>query len=536
MLTPRAYQREAIDAVYRYFEDGHAGNPLVVLPTGAGKSLVIALFLQEVLTAWPEQNIIILTHVKELIEQNEQELLRLWPEATAGVYSAGLNRRQAPNMLQRITFAGIQSVYGKAAELGAFDLIIVDEAHLIPVRGEGMYRTFLDAQRCINPQVKVIGLTATPYRLGHGLLTEGAHRIFDDICYDKNVGELVREGYLCKLVSKGMVARPDLSGVKVRGGEYVADELAGAVDQEHLVTAAVAETARWGHERRSWLVFCTSVKHAHHVCTEIRKHGITCEVVTGNTAPEKRDDILSRFKRFEIQAVCNVGVLTTGFNHPALDLIAMLRPTKSTSLYVQMLGRGMRNADGKVDCLVLDFSGNVAEHGPIDMIRISQKRNGQAEVKKSPVKECPACQSILAAAVRSCSDCGYQWPERELKHGVTAHDGPVIGTEIRYLPVSGVSYQVHRKEGSPPSVKVTYQSGLTFISEWVCVAHRGYAQEKAWGWWRERMGTPLPSSAEDAVRLLQASPPAPPSRLRVRIGGKYPEIEKVIFEHERMAA
>ena len=382
----------------------------------------------------------------------------------------------------------------------------------------------------------VIGLTATPYRLGHGLLTEGKHRIFDDIVYDKNVGELVREGYLCKLVSKGMVARPDLSGVKVRGGEYVADELAGAVDQEHLVTEAVAELVRWCQQRRSWLVFCTSVKHAHHVCAEIRRHGVICEVVTGDTAPDKRDDILQRFKRFEVQAVCNVGVLTTGFNHPALDALAMLRPTKSTSLYVQMMGRGMRNAPGKTDCLILDFSENVKEHGPIDMIRIATNRSGQTEVKKAAAKECPACHSLVPAAVRSCADCGYQWPERELKHGTAAHDGPVLGSEVRYLPVSGVSYQVHRKEGSPPSVKVTYQSGLTFISEWVCVAHRGYAQEKAWQFWRERMGTPMPASAEEAVRQLQASPPRMPSRLRVRIGGRYPEIEKVIFDHERGAA
>jgi DNA repair protein RadD len=530
MLTPRKYQREAIDSIYRYYEDGHEGNVLVCLPTGSGKSLVIAIFLQEVLSSWPGQNIIILTHVKELIEQNEKELLGVWPSAPVGVYSAGLNRKQAPNMLQRITFAGIQSVFSKSVDLGAFDLILVDEAHLIPVRGEGMYRTFLEAQKGLNSQVKVIGLTATPYRLGHGLLTEGTHKIFDDICYDKNVGELVREGYLCKLISKGMKSRPDLSTVKIRGGEYVSDELSVAVDQEYLVKAAVRETVEQCADRKSWLLFCTSVKHAQHVAAEVRLQGFTCEVITGDLHADKRDDILNRFKRGLIHSICNVGVLTTGFNHPALDAIIMLRPTKSTSLYVQMLGRGMRNAPGKLNCLVLDFSGNVAEHGPIDMIQIKQGRSGQTEVKKAPVKECPQCQSLLHVSVRLCPDCAYEWPERELRHDITAHDGPVMGMEVRYLPVSGVSYQIHRKEGAPPSVKVTYQSGLTFLHEWVCVAHKGYAFDKAWLWWRERMGTPLPKSAEDAVRILHASPPRVPSRLRVKIGGKYPEIEKVIFE------
>ena len=168
-LQLRPYQRAAIDAIYDYF--GRAsGHPVVVIPTAGGKSLVMAEFIREVLEAWPDQRILIITHVRELIGQNHAELLRLWPEAPAGIYSAGLKRREID---AQILFAGIQSIHRRAYDVQRADLILVDEAHLIPRRADTMYRRFLGDLATINPYLKVIGLTATPFRLDSGVLHEG---------------------------------------------------------------------------------------------------------------------------------------------------------------------------------------------------------------------------------------------------------------------------------------------------------------------------------------------------------------------------
>ena len=198
MLTLRPYQQAAITAIYGYFET-NTGNPLMVIPTAGGKSLVTAAFIEGVLKVWPDQRILIVTHVRELIAQNHAEMLGLWPEAPAGIYSAGLGKREAQ---ARILFAGIQSIHQRAQEIGHTDLVLIDEAHLIPGKSNTMYRRFLDALSAINPALKVIGLTATPFRLDSGMLHEGEAALFTDIAYEAPVRDLIDLGFLSTLVSK----------------------------------------------------------------------------------------------------------------------------------------------------------------------------------------------------------------------------------------------------------------------------------------------------------------------------------------------
>ncbi|TVQ59726.1 MAG: DEAD/DEAH box helicase, partial [Rhodobacteraceae bacterium] len=220
MLTLRPYQQAAIDAIYGYFAE-HAGHPLIVIPTAGGKSLVMARFVQGVLQTWPDQRILILTHVRELIAQNHAELIGLWPEAPAGIYSAGLGRREIG---ARILFAGIQSIHRRAWDVQQCDLVLIDEAHLIPGASNTMYRRFLDTLMRINPKLKVIGFTATPYRLDSGMLHEGDGALFTDIAFEVSVRELIDDGWLCPLVSKQAATRLDTAGVGTRGGEFIQRE------------------------------------------------------------------------------------------------------------------------------------------------------------------------------------------------------------------------------------------------------------------------------------------------------------------------
>jgi DNA repair protein RadD len=518
MLTLRPYQKAAIAAVYEYYEN-KSGNCCIVIPTAGGKSLVMAAFIEGVLKAWPDQRILIVTHVRELIAQNHAEMIGLWPDAPAGIYSAGLGKREAQ---ARILFAGIQSIHRRAHEIGHTDLVLIDEAHLIPGNSSTMYRRFLDALSAINPALKVIGLTATPFRTDSGMLHEGKSALFTDIAFEAPVRELIDQGYLSPLVSKQPATQLDVSKVGTRAGDFIARDLAAAVDQDAITRAAVTEIIDYGKDRKSWLAFCSGVDHARHVAEEFQRRGITCRTIFGDTPKDERDAIIAAFKRGDIRALASMGVLTTGFNAPGVDLIALLRPTKSAGLYVQMVGRGTRLAPGKENCLVLDFAGNVRRHGPIDLVR--PKRPGEGGGGEAPTKVCPMCESIVALSATECPDCGYEFPAREVKIAPTAAALPVLSPKApQWLPVHGVSYSRHDKLGGQPSLKVTYSSGLTSYSEWVCIEHQGYARQKATDWWRKRaLGLLVPLSVDEAI--LQAGELARPSAISVRPSGRYFEI------------
>jgi DNA repair protein RadD len=337
--------------------------------------------------------------VRELLTQNLEHLLRVWPNAPVGVNSAGLRRR---DWHSPIVLANIQSVWRHPQRLGHRHLIIVDEAHLVPHAGDGIYRSLIDSLRRLEPTLRVCGFTATPYRLDSGRLDEGDGKIFDEVVFTYGIAEGIRDGYLSPLSSKATTTRIDVSGVAVRGGEFVSGALEDAVDDAAVIGAAVDEIIERGHDRRSWLLFCCGVRHAQHVGEALRQRCITAATVTAETPTDERDRIIADFRTGALRALTNVKVLTTGFNVPAVDLIAMLRPTLSTGLYVQMVGRGTRKADDKTDCLVLDFASNVWRHGPVDQADGARGNGGDIGVKVDTIaaKRCPDCGELNAARRR----------------------------------------------------------------------------------------------------------------------------------------
>ena len=525
-LSLRPYQRAAIEALYDYFS-ASSGNPLVVMPTGTGKSLCIAGFTREAIAAYGDTRVLILTHVKELIQQNFMALLRAWPEASAGIYSAGLSRR---DIHAQILFASIQSIHRHARQVQRCDLVLIDEAHLLGRGDSGMYRSFLKQLNEINAGLlKVVGFTATPYRLDSGLLHEGKDRLFTDIAYQVPVLEMIQQGYLCPVVPKQTTTQLDVGGVGTRGGEFIAKDLEAAVDRDEVTRAAVDEIVQHGEGRGSWLVFCSGVAHARHVRDAIRDHGISAETVTGDTPGPERDGILAAFKAGRLRCVTNANVLTTGFDAPGTDLIALLRPTKSVGLYVQMVGRGTRLAEGKDDCLVLDFAGNTARHGPIDTVDGRKKEpSGDGE---APIKVCPECQTINHASVRRCIECDHEFPPPVVKVAPQAASNALLSTQVQttWCDVTGVRYMLHEKPGKPASLRVTYECGLARHSEWVCFEHAGFPREKAVTWWRSRAPhLPAPSTVGDALQQHEAL--RQPSAIQIRPVGQYTEIVSARFE------
>lgn len=527
MLTLRLYQEAAKAAVYDHLRT-RGDNPCVVIPTAGGKTPLLASICKDAVGLW-NGRVLVLAHVKELLEQAADKLRAICPEVDFGVYSAGLKRRDTEHA---VIVAGIQSVYRRACELDAFDLIMVDEAHLIPPEGEGMYRTFLAEARVVNPEVRVIGLTATPFRLKSGMIC-GPDNILNHVCYEVGVRELIRDGYLCPLVTKAGRQKADTSGLHVRGGEFVAGEVEDLMDQDRLVTAACGEIVALAHDRRSCLIFASGVKHGQHVARVLGEmSGHECGFVCGETPIAQRDELLGRFREGALRYLANVNVLTTGFDAPNIDCVALLRPTMSPGLYYQCVGRGFRLHPGKTNCLVLDFGGNVLRHGPVDQIRVVERNgngNGQA-----PAKECPQCQSVIAAGYAVCPDCGYVFPPPERqKHDAAASEAGILSgqvTDTEY-EVRDVTYSVHTKRGAPPdapkTLRVEYQLGLNhWQSEFICFEHSGYARQKAVQWWRQRSPDPVPDTAERAVEIAEGGGVALAEKITVRsiAGEKYDRV------------
>ncbi len=526
MINLRPYQKEAIDSTFRYFADND-GNPLIVLPTGTGKSVVIAEFCRQTLKDWPDTKILVVTHVRELIKQNHDELKTLWPEAPAGINSAGLKKRDYD---PSIVFCGIQSVHKKASNFVKVDLVLIDEVHLVPRKTNTMYQRFLSNLKIMNPHMRVIGLTATPYRLDSGLLHTGKEALFDAVSYEAELKDMVDQGYLTRLMSKQPKTRLDVSSVSIRGGEFVAGELERAVDRTDVNESVVREIVVLGAERKSWLIFCAGVKHATHIAEIVRRYGVSCETIFGDTPSAERDRIVRDFKAGKIRALVSMGVLTTGFNAPIVDLLAILRPTESTGLYIQIMGRGMRNSPGKEDCLVLDFAGNIARHGPVDRVNPKKPRQSDGE-GVAPTKTCPKCQSIVFAGTSECPDCGYKWPPTPIAIDQTATTLPVMSMNApsEWFKVNSVSYRLHKKAGSPDSMRVEYRCGIALHSEWVCFDHKGYPHDKALRWWQRRMTGPgiLPKSTADAIEKSESL--RKPTEIKVRKNGKYTEIVEFRF-------
>lgn len=491
-ITPRPYQEEALEALDQHIMEKET-HPCVVIPTGGGKSILMAWAIQQWVESYPAFRVCILAHRKELVFQNSAEMegvINFFDHKyDIGVYSAGLRRRDIDSA---ILFASIDSIYNKWGEFPPFDCIIVDEAHRIPIRGEGKYRSFIEGCTRLNPNLKVVGFTATPFRMGVGNICHKDH-ILNEICYEANVAQLIRDGYLCPLRSKVGEYQPDLSDVKRNsGGDYICSSLAKAVEIPELVDKAVADMV--GHiqreNRKSVIVFCVDIQHCKEVSAAFFRHGIEAVPVTGKTSAQERDRVVEAFKEGKIRVIVNCNVYTEGFNAKRVDCIALLRPTLSKSLFVQMVGRGFRLHPEKDNCLVLDYAHCIQEHGPIDEISAGAVR----------MATCGDCGDTFSHARRICPNCKWEIPKQEVerveaeereraRHAEEASRLSILGKEPVDFPIDEVKFFRHKKTGKPDSVRVEYRSGTVVLREWVCLEHGGYAEQKARKWWAQRFGS-----------------------------------------------
>lgn len=502
---PYYFQNEALSAFGEFYNSIDSGNGLIVLPTGTGKSLLQAMIADYMITRYPEKRILFLTHQPTLIEQNFNELIMNLGITDAGIYCAKFNSRDTMN---QILFASIQSVYKKALEIGRFDLIVIDEAHLISPNNETMYRKFFDDMIKQSLGCRMLGVTATPYRMTTGLLTEGDNKIFDEIIYEYPLYKAIKEGYVCKPIGKAGAIRPDTSKVKKRGGEFVEKDLAEVCDNDIIIKKAVSEIIELTHNRKHVLIFCVGIKHAEHVADEIKLQGEDCRAIHSKLSDQEQKEITDNFKNGNLKYVANVDMWTTGFNYREIDCIVMLRPTMSTGLYVQMCGRGFRTFPGKDDFLLLDYAGNILTHGPLDKIYVETKGFKENRgVQTAPMKECAGCGQPIPLSTVICKLCGYEYPVN-VGHGTEAANVDPISKykppEEVTLEYDDTSFSLHESKNGKISMRVSYSIGiLQSVSEYICIEHGGYAEQMARKWLRQSLpdGCPLPDTVEECLQL-----------------------------------
>lgn len=518
------------------------------------------MIIRDIYANWPGTGrVIVLTHSKELVEQDAESILWVWPTASLSVYSAGLGEK---DITGKVIVAGIQSFANIAHEVTNPSVVLVDECHRIGDSDSSQYLQTLAILREKNPKLVVIGLTATPFRAkGDSLLQMG---LFNHIAFDYSSREsfvkFVTEGYLAKLTTKGTRTGFNLDGVGTVGGDYNQKQLGVAVQADGATAACCEETIEKGANRRKWLVFAASIDHAEAIAEYFNERGIRTGVVHSKMGKgNNRDRVINDFKHGKMRCLVNMGVLTTGFDFPGIDLLVLMRPTKSVGLHIQILGRGTRPvfapgfdlttregrlsaiaAGDKADgCLVLDFAENIMRLGPINEPIIKEKKKQKGDAP--PMKRCPDCDSQWPARVYICGDCEYEFPPPSLaisdgaseQSAIAGVDDGPQSLDIRDLEVTLVNYSLYSKPGKPPSIRATYHCGLTPYNSWLCFEHKGAAQGLARKWWKDNVNNEdYPQTCEEF--LIRKSEVQKPVALRVWFKKPYPEVLKPLYQGEEI--
>lgn len=570
----RDYQVAAIEDLFNYYLSGSSGHPLITMPTGTGKSLVIAYIIKSTLTGYaspgltlrpsPSCRVLVLTHSKELVENDAAAFARVMPGFDYGIYCADLNRKDKD---KQVTFGSIQSVarnpHHFVNHLNPIRAVIIDEAHRVSPEESKSYLKVINTLQAVWPKLTVMGLTATGWRLDTGPLT--ANGIFTDCPVDYCSPEMfmwfIQQGYLIKPVPYRTQAQFDATGVKVRRGEFDDAALEEAMAKQNLIPRALEEFTKFGLEdkRGRWLVFMPSVRHVEEGVAWFQEHGISAVGIHHEVKDKDRVARLAAHKAGKVRVAVNQNVLTTGYDDPAIDYIGVVRPTLSSSLWVQMLGRGTRplyapghdlshmegrlaaiQASPKHDCRVMDFAGNTRRLGPINDPVMPKAKDPDAPKKRKPAeaepaaKECEVCHAWNGANARFCEECGAPFStnyktkadtaelvvDRKVKRGPHMPEGDRI---YEVHSVTRMTALYHKSRNGKPSLLITYftpkkafRKYLTFGTPQAAALHKH--------WWRLHCpGYGFPGSVEAALVVSHAF--RKPDRIRVWTNkpGDYPQ-------------
>jgi DNA repair protein RadD len=501
----RYYQQEAIDAAWLSLRKRE--HPVIHLPTGSGKALVLSEIAHRVVSRGGR--VLIATHVQELVGQNAAEFQKL-TGVEPGILCAGLERTDKDH---DVLFASVQSLYGpaKRKEIPPFDLIEIDECHLCQDRESDakfyptLFSCYPDAQR--------LGLSATPFRIDGPVYGEG--RYFTEKCYEISVLQLVQDGFLAPLVGVNPELKLDHDKIKKVAGEF---DVKSVEDQEteEWLRECILTTGELARGRKHIAVFCPTVSVAERASALFSAHGLESRYVVADT--EDRSDLLDDWKAGKFPVMCSVNVLSTGFNFQSLDTIVVLRPTESLGLWQQILGRGTRIAEGKTNCLVIDFSGNLLIHGGIcmGMEEVYSQSGGTLEKVSAKPVERKEKRKVKTAKELTELDPMLASPK---------------GFRARVLDLGFIIIGSKSQPGKQLVMCnydcVTENGLLIQASCFLCVEYSGFALQQAANWFRRRGETSFPSNAEAARSFCWGLPT--PREVTIKRNGKYLNVDAEHF-------
>lgn len=532
----RAYQQEIEDAIFNHWFE-HKTNCIAASPGGTGKSYVMAKIAKRLVTEY-DARVMILAEDGKLLTQNSNELLRMWPSAPMGIYSSGLKQRDTR---QKIIFGGIQSIYKRAPEFGLRHIFLIDECDLLSPKEEAMYQQFYADMKKVNPKILMAGLTATPYRLKEGCLTnlDVWDRVAIDLTKTERFNWFIANGFLKPLVTRNRtktnptVVEIDVQNIKMKCGDFDEKELQEASNTSELNRAIVKRNIELASDRRHWLGFVSGIQHGYDLAKEFRSKGVSAEMLSSKDSVERRTEVEAKFRSGELRVLLNFNLYIRGWDFPALDFIFWATATQSVAKWVQGCLRGTRISPGVENCLVADYGSNIKRLGQVNNPIIPvPRRKGDAVAGEAPVRECPECFEYLPIQLKQCPSCGYVFPPPKTIQKNASTDTILVSTEpiIEDFYCRGIRYKEHKSKSGNNTLKVSYSVGTQTFSEYKLIeSDNKFILRNLEVWWTHRSGLlPLPESVDEA--LSRTAELKIPTVIRVDVSKKFPEVVGCSFD------
>lgn len=565
----RPYQIECLNKVWSDIQTKL--NVMVQGPTAFGKTIAFAKICQRFIREMPQGRILILVDRKILVTQSRDKLLRVAPELKNDIGICCSSEQSEKQLDHKITIASRQTLINQLNYFQPVNIIILDEAHLARIPQEDdtekdydQFQAIITKLKEYNPKTRLIGFSATPYRLSQGYIygdknTKGCQPYFPELNYSIAISELMVQDFLSPLIAKTIIsdqAKNEINSCKITAGEFNLAMLADIMSSGIHVNSAVEAWKEYASDRKKTLCFCTTIEHCEIVAKAFNDAGIPAIAIHSKLEDDDLTEAMNSLDDGNHKIFCSVAKLTTGLDVPDIDCILALRPTKSTSLWIQIIGRGLRIAPGKKDCLCLDLSGNFNEHGTnLDKPRVFYKltKKSDSEKKEPEAKQCPSCSAILHPACRVCPDCEYVFVFQTTIDQQPELRDVVIGPDIRTFPVTNMTAVLnHSKKSEKDNIWIKlhfedpdsdFRNRFKSVSMWLCFpedGYSGYAVIKA----RETMAelsrgelpihnddgtTTWPESAQECLEcaldmFIQ------PETVTVDMSGKWPELKSFSYD------
>lgn len=549
-MNLRPHQIRALDDLWTALQC--ETSVLLEAPCAFGKTIVLSKIIQRLLRENPGFRVLVLVDREVLATQTQDKLLAIAPELTldVGIVCASVAKTKDPH--KRVTIASRQSLVGMLNRFEPVHLTVVDECHLMAICKEGQseppdqFGKIIQTLREYRPTMRLLGVTATPYRLNDGHIygdknAPGCLPYWSQVHHRCTVSELQSEGYLVPLTGKTVTPqqwKDDIQNVGTVAGEYNLGRLSDLMERGIYIQAAVDAWQQHASDRKKTLAFCVTIQHAEKLAAAFNAAGIPSLAIHSELDDLEAYAHMQALKDGTAKVFCSVAKLTTGLDVVDIDCILMARATKSTALYKQKLGRGQRTAPGKTDCLVIDLVGNNHEHGTdLDRLKVRWNRGG-GKAGEASSKECPDCAADLHLAIRVCPECGYEYPrnekEAEAPEMIDAEYGIQPPEEMQVLEMFMTKHM--SKQTGKNLLKIRLEMKNQFGSMvtgylWLCFpedGYSGYAVEKGKKLWYVLSGSDrYPASVAEALSDDWRSEIVTPSTAIVDVSGKWPEVKSI---------